>query len=131
MFDHDAAILHEIDTGLCRQRLRFLAADPRLLTTEPQAATIGGRTGRMLDVQLAQDWTGTCTWGGGMPAVLILSATDTGPAFGLRGTERGRFIFLDVAGSVLAINIGAADGSRFDAFLVSTRPILESMRFTP
>lgn len=108
-----------------------LVADPRLLTTEPQAVTIGGRTGQMLDVQLARDWTGTCAWGGGMPAVLILSATDTGPAFGLRGTERGRFIFLDIAGSVVAINIGVADGSAFEAFVAQAMPIVESMRFTP
>lgn len=108
-----------------------LVADSRLLTSEPQAVTIGGRTGQMVDVQLAQGWTGTCDWGGGMPAALILSATDEGPAFGLRGRERGRFIFLDVAGSVVAINIGVADGSKFEAFVNSTTPILESMRFTP
>jgi hypothetical protein len=108
-----------------------LVADPRLDLTEPQAVTIGGRTGQMVDVQLAQDWTGTCAWGGGMPAALILSATDTGPAYGLRGPERGRFIFLDIAGSAVAINIGVADGSRFDAFVGSTSPIIESMRFTP
>ena len=108
-----------------------LVADPRLLATEPQAVTIGGRPGQMVDVQLAQDWTGTCTWGAGMPAALILSATDTGPAYGLRGAERGRFIFLDIEGSVVAIDIGVGDGSTFDAFVDSAQPIVESLQFTP
>jgi hypothetical protein len=108
-----------------------LAGDPRLAATPPQAVTIGDRTGQMLDVQIASDWTGTCGWSEGMPAVLLLSATDTGPASGLRGTERARLIFLDVEDAVVSINVGTSDGSKFDAFVAQAMPIVESMRFTP
>lgn len=108
-----------------------LAGDPRLLATPPQAVTVGVRTGQTLDIRIASDWSGTCAWSDGMPAVLILSATDTGPAFGLRGTERARLIFLDVEGSVVSLAISPADASTFDGFMVQAMPIVESMRFTP
>jgi hypothetical protein len=108
-----------------------LAGDPRLVTTPAQAVTVGDRTGQVLDVQIASDWTGTCSWSGGTPAVIVLSATDTGPAVGLGRAERARFFFLDVGDSVLAINIVTSDDSTFDAFVAQSMPIVESMRFTP
>jgi hypothetical protein len=108
-----------------------LAGDPRLLTTPPQAVTMGDRTGQTLDIQIASDWSGTCAWSDGMPAVLILSATDAGPAYGLRGPERARLIFLDVGESVVSIAISPSDASTFEAFLAQTTPIVDSMRFTP
>ena len=108
-----------------------LAGDPRLATTPAQAVTVGGRTGQVLDLQTASDWTGTCSWSGGTPAVIVLSATDTGPAVGLGGAERARFFFLDVGDSVVAINIVTSDDSTFDAFVAQSMPIVESMRFTP
>jgi hypothetical protein len=108
-----------------------LAGDPRLVATSPRPATVGDRTGQMIDIQVAPSWTGTCAWSGGKPAVLIVSATDTGPAFGTGGTGRDRYIFLDVGGSVVAINVGTPDGIDFDGFAVQAMPIVESIRFTP
>jgi len=108
-----------------------LGEDARLLTTAPQPVTVGDRTGQTLDIRIAADWSGTCAWSDGMPAVLILSATDTGPAFGLRGTERARLIFLDVDGSLVSLAISPADASTFDDFVAQTTPIVETMRFTP
>jgi hypothetical protein len=108
-----------------------LRGDPRLVATSAQPVTVGDRTGQMLDIQVAPGWTGTCGWSGGKPAVLILSATDTGPAFGIGGTERARHMFLDVGGSVVAINFSTPDGTGFDALVGQVTPIAESMRFTP
>jgi hypothetical protein len=108
-----------------------LAGDPRLVATSPQPATVGALTGQMLDIQVAPSWTGTCAWSGGEPAVLIVSATDTGPAFGTGGAERARYIFLDVGGSLVSINTGAPNGSAFEALMAEVMPIIESMRFTP
>jgi hypothetical protein len=108
-----------------------LAADPRIVTTGAQAVTIDGFTGQMLDVQVAPDWTGTCGWSDAKPAAVIISATDTGPAFGTGGTGRDRYIFLDVGGSLVAIDIGVADGIDFEGFVAQAAPILESLRFTP
>jgi hypothetical protein len=85
----------------------------------------------MVNIQAAPSWTGTCAWSGGKPAAVILSATDTGPAFGLGGPEQGRFIFLDVGASVVAINISTPDASNFDQFVTQAMPIVETMQFTP
>lgn len=108
-----------------------LVGDPRLAATSPQPVTVGDLTGQMLDIQVASTWTGTCAWSGGKPAVLIVSATDTGPAFGTGGTGRDRYIFLDVGESVVAINIGTPDGSTFEAFVAQAMPIVERIQFTP
>jgi hypothetical protein len=108
-----------------------LVADPRVTTSPPEAVTVGGRTGQMVDIKVAPSWTGICAWSGGKPAVIILSATDTGPAFGLGESEQGRFIFLDVGESVVAINIGTPDASNFDQFVAQAMPTVESMQFTP
>jgi hypothetical protein len=108
-----------------------LTGDPRLVATSAQPVTVGDRAGQMLDIQVAPSWTGTCGWSGGKPAVLILSATDTGPAFGIGGTERARYMFLDVGGSVVAINFSTPDGTGFDALVAQATPIVASMRFTP
>jgi hypothetical protein len=39
----------------------FLVANKALSTTEPVDVTIGGLSGRQVDLQLSQDWAGTCT----------------------------------------------------------------------
>ena len=64
-----------------------VAADPRLVVTPPQAVTVGGRSGQMVDISVAPTWTGTCDWSAGKGGVLIVSATTTGPAFGIGGTD--------------------------------------------
>jgi hypothetical protein len=108
-----------------------LSGDPRLVVAAAQAVTIGDRSGQMVDIQVAPTWTGTCGWSQGKPAVLILSATDTGPAFGMGGTERSRYTFLDVGDSVVSINFSSPDTVTFEAMAAQTTPIIESMRFTP
>ena len=110
-----------------------LSGDPRLLAAPAQAVTIGDRTGQILDMQIAPSWTGTCAWSDGMPGVHITGITDdlSGPGFRLAGTERARFIFLDVGESVVSINIGVTNGTDFEAFAAEVMPIIESMRFTP
>lgn len=111
--------------------LAGLSGDPRLVVTAAQAVTIGDQSGQMVDIQVAPTWTGTCGWSQGKAAVLILSATDTGPAFGMGGTERSRYIFLDVADSVVSINFSSPETVTFEAMAAQTTPIVESMRFTP
>lgn len=110
-----------------------LTNDPRLATSRAQAVTVGDRTGQVLDIQIAASWTRTCGSSDGLPAVNLLSTTDdrSGPGFGLAGAERTRAIFVDVGGAVVAINIGASDGTDLEAFVSKAMPIIESMRFTP
>jgi hypothetical protein len=109
-----------------------LADDPRLVTSPPLAVTVGNRPGQMVDIQIAPTWTRTCRSSDGLPAVNLLSTSvdHSGPGFGLAGTERTRVIFVDVGGTVVAINIGASDGTDLEAFVSKAMPIIESMRFT-
>jgi hypothetical protein len=108
-----------------------LSGDHRLVVTTPQAITIGGYVGQMIDIGVAPSWTGTCDWSAGKGAVLIVSATTTGPAFGTGGTGRDRYIFLDVGGSVVAIDIGTPEGTDFETFVAEATPIVQGLRFTP
>jgi hypothetical protein len=106
-----------------------VARDPRLVVTSPQAVTVGGRSGQMVDVRVAPSWTGTCDWSAGKGAVLIVSATATGPAFGTGGSARDRYTFLDVDGWVIAVDISSPEAADFDPFLAEATPIVESIRF--
>jgi hypothetical protein len=108
-----------------------VAADPRLVVTPPQAVTVGGRSGQMVDISVAPTWTGTCDWSAGKGGVLIVSATTTGPAFGIGGTGRDRYTFLDVDGRVIAIDVGTPNGTDFDAFVAEAMPIVQSIQFGP
>jgi len=108
-----------------------LSADPRLNASTAEDVTIAGQIGQMIDLQVAPGWTGTCNWSQGNPALLILSATDTGPAVGIGGTERARFIFLDVGDAVVSINFISPDVSTFEASSAQAMPIIETVRFSP
>jgi hypothetical protein len=109
-----------------------LSNDPRIVTTQVETVTIGGRTGQSLDLQVASSWTGTCKWSGGKPAALLLTVADPpGPFSGLSGTERVRLILLDVGESVVSIGIYSEAGPMFDAFIAKATPIVDSMKFSP
>jgi hypothetical protein len=108
-----------------------LTGDPRLVVTTPQAVTIGGHAGQMVDLRVAANWTKTCVWSAGKGAVLIVSATATGPAFGTGGTGRDRYVFLEVNGSVVAIDVGTPEASDFEAFLAEATPIVQTIQFMP
>jgi hypothetical protein len=104
---------------------------PAVTTTSAGTVDIGGRTGQVLDVQVAPTWTKTCGWSQGNPATLLLLATADGPGFGLQGTERGRLILTELDGKVVAIIVSAADGPTQAEALALATPIVEAMQFTP
>jgi hypothetical protein len=109
-----------------------MMSDPRLQTSDAQPAAIGGVTGRVVDVQLASGWTGTCKWSGGQPAALVLTAAEPpGPFFGLGGHERAQLVLLDVGTDVVSIVIDSPDGSDFDELVSQATPILRTFRFAP
>lgn len=111
------------------QVLASLTRDPRLVVAAPQQVAMGDHVGQMVDIRVAPTWTGTCDWSAGKGAVLIVSATTTGPAFGTGGTGRDRYIFVDVDGSVVAIDLGTSEGSDFDSFMTEAMPIVATISF--
>ena len=93
-----------------------VAANEALVTTEAVDVSIGGLTGKQLDVWVDPAWTETCP---GDPA-----GTD------LRDM-RTRGIFLDAPGNgVLVVFVGTLRAADFEPFLAEAMPILQSIDFT-
>lgn len=103
--------------GTAAEVIDALVADDALSTTEPVDVTIGGLSGRQIDVQLSPDWTGSC-----------LRSGDTRTR-DYRG-DRHRIILLDVPGSgTMGIAMGSLASADFEAFLAEAMPIVESFQF--
>ena len=80
--------------------------------------TIGGLSGRQVDVQLSPDWTGGCP----------LSADDPPTMDYTDG--RNRFIMLAAPdGGTIGISINSLYSSDYEAFLADAMPIVESLEF--
>ena len=92
-----------------------VVANDALATSEPVDVTIGGLTGKQIDVQLDPAWTETCP---GDPPTLDL------------GDMRGRGILLDTADrGVIVIFLGSLHSAGHEAFLAEAMPIIESFQF--
>jgi hypothetical protein len=114
----------------------WFAAHPRLDAGEPQAVTIDGHEGRMIDFSIATSQTDTC--GFPRPVVGLLTegvgaagSVGDGPYIvGIMAPARQRLIFLDLGNErVAAILIRSVDPDRFDDFLAEAMPIVESFDF--
>lgn len=111
----------------------WLREQPQFVVTKPAAITVGGRSGKWVDVQLAPDSKGTCPdLPAGTAAGQILARAG-GPAnetLGMTGGERMRFVFVDIGGGdVAAIFVDSSDPARFDQLASDAMPIIESMTF--
>lgn len=95
-----------------------VVANEAFMTSEPVDVTIGGLSGRQIDIQLDPGWTGSCP----------LQEND--PATRDYGDVRNRLIVLDAPGrGPIGISIGSTYSSDFPAFLADAMPIVESLRF--
>lgn len=105
--------------GTAAERGAFLVASDAFVVSEPVDVTIGGLTGKQLDVRLDQNRpTATCP--GDSPPVDL-------------GDQRTRVTYLDTPSGTPAGIIGIAVGSKYsadhDAFLADAMPIVESFDF--
>ena len=92
-----------------------MVANEALATSEPVDVTIGGLTGKQVDVQLDPGWTDSCP---GDPPTLDL------------GDQRTRVILLDTADrGVIVIFVGSLHAAGHEAFLAKAMPIIESFQF--
>jgi len=94
-----------------------IVANEALSTSDPVDITIGGLSGREVDVQINPDWSGTCALSPEEPARHWMD-------------HRGRIIVLDrpVAGTI-GIGIGSKYSADFGAFLAEAMPVIESFQF--
>ena len=92
-----------------------LVATEAIDTSEPVDVTIGGLTGKQVDMRLDPGWTETCP---GDP-----------PTFDL-GDTRVRVVLLDTPDhGVTIINVGSLHSEGHEAFLAEAMPIVESFQF--
>ena len=95
-----------------------LAANDAFSMTEPVDVTIGGLSGRHVDLRLSPDWAGRCA----------LSPNDP-PTKDYRDA-RMRLILLDTpAGGTIGIAISSGYSSDHGAFLADAMPVVESLQF--
>jgi hypothetical protein len=105
--DHRGATAAEI--------VASLVATEALATPEPIDVTIGGLTGKQVDLRLDPGWTETCP---GDP-----------PEFDL-GDTRTRVTLLDTPDTgVVFINVASLRSADHEAFLAEAMPIIESFQF--
>jgi hypothetical protein len=90
---------------------------PGLVTTEPQAATIGGLHGLVMDIRMAPDWTGTCFYWA-EPIVQLMGGVP--PSEFDHGVDRGmtmRLYLLARGSTTLAIEVADySDGAHLDDY---------------
>lgn len=92
-----------------------LVATDALATSKPVDVTIGGLTGKQVDIRVDPTWTETCP---GDPPTLDL------------GDMRTRVIILDTPNlGPMFINVGALHSADQAAFLAKAMPIVESFTF--
>jgi hypothetical protein len=105
--DHRGATAAEI--------VASLVATEAIATPKPIEVTIGGLTGKQVDIRLDPGWTETCP---GDPPTLDL------------GDTRTRVILLDTPDTgVMFINVGSPHSADHEAFLAEAMPIIESFQF--
>ena len=108
----------------------WLTSHPGLVTTEPQAVSIGGLDGVYIDISLDPAWTVTCPYSGGQPIVPFIIGG--GPSslhhVILPGFEE-RLYLLEADGGNVAIEVGP-EGDSLPEYFELVEPIIDSLQFT-
>jgi hypothetical protein len=107
----------------------WIREHPGLNVTPPVLATVGGLPGTSLDVALKADWTQSCPFANGTPAVPLFNS----PAIDhwvVVGNERLRAYFLDLpGGGTVVVDQDAFDGTQFEDLLAASSGIVRSLTF--
>jgi hypothetical protein len=103
--------------GTAAERIAFLGASDTLAASNPVDVTVGGLTGKQVDIRVDPGSKATCP---GDP-----------PGHDLSG-QRTRALYLDTPDrGVIAIAVGSKQPDGHEAFLAEAMPIVESFDFTP
>jgi len=105
----------EDNRGTAAEMAAALVANEALATSKPLDVTIGGLSGKQVDIRLDPDWTETCP--------------GDAPTFDL-GDQRVRTILLDTPDrGVMVIFISSSHSAGHEAFLAEVMPIIQSFQF--
>jgi len=107
--------------------VQSLLVDPRFAVVAGADISIGGLPARVLDVQLAPGFTGTCM-SESAPSALIFD--EPGSFVVLEGDKRMRLILLDAQDVPLLVLVKPVEES-YDAFATRAMGVIESIVFLP
>jgi hypothetical protein len=131
----NAACTNQQNTTVARTvdgLIGWVAGQRALVVSKATPITIGGLSGRYVDVKLAKDWTGTCP-GSTKPAatfLMLADGTDSDWSWGIQGAEQERLIFLDLGdGNVVLIGVDSTYPDRFQQLVADAMPIIATFRF--
>jgi hypothetical protein len=115
-----------------------IRARPGVVSTAPEALTIDGHAGQMLDLELAPAWTRGCRSPQGLVVgvpIVRQGGPAQGPGVGVQTNQPVRLYLMDFGdGRTLAIAafmLGPVERSRFDEQMTQVAPIVQSFEFLP
>lgn len=103
----------------------FVASHPGLVATEPRDASVGGVSGRMVDITRNPDWSGPCP-----DAVSLFthrSTIDDPGWWDIEGEYGMRLYFLDAGAHVVTVHLETSNADSFEALLAAAKPIIDSL----
>jgi hypothetical protein len=115
-----------------------IVARPGVVSTPPATVTVAGHEGRVLDLRVADSWTGGCQDAGAFVVSLPLlhgAGLEPGPMVALGRDQPLRLILVDLSGgrtlAVIAFLLGPVQPAAFEADVAEVMPIVESLEFQP
>jgi hypothetical protein len=109
----------------------WIADRAGLAVSRPILASVGGLTGVMLDIRIAEGWRPSCPFADGLPTVPLITRAPGGYHWIVAGNERLRLYLLDrPGGGTVVVDIDAFDGRLFDELLRQAAPVVDSFSFT-
>jgi|SRR3954454_7786835 hypothetical protein len=112
----------------------WLTTLPGLVTTTPRSVTVGGLSGRTIDVRLSPSWKRTCPYSEGKAYVPMFTNGNLTDNFdwGLTAGGRMRLFLLNLPdGRTMLVDVEAPDASTFDALVPDAMPVIQSFQFHP
>ena len=113
----------------------WVASLPGIDATTPAQVTVGGVSGKTLDITIKPSWTHTCGYSQGKPVVPLFTnglSGDINFDWGLSPPRKARLFLLAVPdGRTTLIHVEAPDSTTWDAFVAAATPVLETFQFHP
>jgi hypothetical protein len=114
--------------GTSAELVAWIAQRPGLAVSTPALATIAGVPGLTVDVSLRPDWTQSCPFANGVPAVPLFNSPNV-DHWVVVGSERLRLYLLDLAGGgTLVVDVDAFNGDQFPDLTSMSGGVLRSLK---
>jgi len=106
----------------------WLTEHPGLVTTEPEAVTVGGLDGVFIDISLDLAWSMTCPFSDDPVVPFIIGGGLSSLHHVILPGFEERLYLLDFEGGNIAIEVGP-EGDSLEEYLAEVMPIIDSLRF--